>query len=72
MSKLLCDVKGCQMPAIADTLPTHGETEHHALRCRSCLLYDLRTDHFKDWKEAIQEETDYGTEPADNVDGGEQ
>jgi len=50
---LTCDVEGCDDPALAGVHPTHGETEHHALRCRDCLLYDLGREWFGEWREQI-------------------
>jgi len=63
MSALTCDVSDCENRAMASALPTHGETEHSALRCRDCLLYDLDRHHFAEWKRAILRETDYVGEP---------
>jgi len=48
-----CDVDGCRSPAISRVLPTHGRTDHYALRCRGCLLYDLKRDWFREWKGKI-------------------
>jgi len=51
--RLQCDVTDCQEPAIARVLPTHGETEHSALRCRDCLTYDHERGWFREWGEKI-------------------
>lgn len=64
MSIQTCDVSGCDQRAIASVLPTHGATEHHALRCRDCLLYDLDRNHFREWKQAIRDQTDYVVDPS--------
>jgi hypothetical protein len=69
MSTLTCDVSDCENRAIASALPTHGETEHSALRCRDCLLYDLNRHHFAEWKRAIQRDTDYLAGPEENENG---
>lgn len=50
---LTCDVEGCEDPALAAVHPTHGETEHHALRCRDCLIYDLEREWFGEWRQKI-------------------
>lgn len=49
-----CDVRGCDSPALAKVLPTHGKTDHHGFRCRDCLHYDLSRGWFEDWREAIE------------------
>lgn len=70
MSTLTCDVSDCENRAIASALPTHGETEHSALRCRDCLLYDLNRNHFAEWKQAIHRQTDYVGKSDENVNEG--
>jgi len=52
--KVECDVQGCENPALAKVLPTHGETDHHALRCRECLLYDIEREWFGEWRSKIE------------------
>lgn len=49
-----CAVNGCEDPAIAKVLPTHGQTDHSALRCRDCLLYDLEREWFGEWRHNIE------------------
>jgi len=56
--RLKCDVGGCKQPAIVSALPTHGATEHSALRCRDCLEYDLDRGWFKEWGEKIAARSD--------------
>lgn len=50
-----CDVKGCEEPALAKVQPTYGATDHIALRCRDCLLYDLEREWFGEWRSKIEE-----------------
>ena len=54
MNTTECDVEGCEKPAIANVLPTHGKTDHHAYRCRECLLYDLEREWFGEWQTKIE------------------
>jgi hypothetical protein len=53
--QLECAVTDCDSPAIARVFPTHGETEHSALRCRDCLEFDLRREWFRQWADAIRD-----------------
>lgn len=55
MSKIECGVNDCEKPALANVLPTHGETDDSAYRCRECLEYDLDRDWFSQWRGAIEE-----------------
>jgi len=49
----VCDVNGCDSPALVDVLPTYGQTDHHAYRCRDCLMYDLEREWFGEWRQKI-------------------
>lgn len=49
-----CDVNGCEEPALAKVLPTYGDTDHVAHRCRDCLLYDLEREWFGEWRSKIE------------------
>jgi len=51
--RLQCDVSDCEKPALAKVFPTHGQTDHSALRCRKCLQYDLDRHWFREWREKI-------------------
>jgi len=57
--ELHCAVKGCENPAIARVLPTHGTTEHDALRCRDCLVYDLNREWFEGWRRSIERDEEH-------------
>jgi len=75
---LTCDVKGCERSAIVRVLPTHGETEDSALRCRECLDFDLDRGWFEEWAEKIRardEQSDSAfwggrSHPDSRTDGG--
>lgn len=59
--RLKCDVNDCMNPALAKVFPTHGQTEHSALRCRKCLEYDLDRRWFREWgKKIAHRNTQYG------------
>ena len=57
---LVCDVSGCHQPALVRVFPTHGTTDDSALRCRECLLFDLRRDWFEEWASDIETESSGG------------
>lgn len=56
MVELECSVTDCDSPAIVRVFPTHGGTDHSALRCRDCLEYDLDRDWFRQWADAIDDQ----------------
>jgi len=51
---LQCAVVGCEKPAFVEVYPTNGETEHSALRCRSCLDEDTDREWFREWAHKIR------------------
>ena len=51
---LHCDVKDCTKPALCRVFPTHGATDHSALRCRDCFEYDADRGWFEEWAEKIE------------------
>ncbi|QZP37098.1 DUF6884 domain-containing protein [Halobaculum magnesiiphilum] len=51
---LTCDDKDCDEPAHVRVFPTHGETDHSALRCRDCYERDAERDWFDRWARQIQ------------------
>ena len=53
---IVCSVTDCSAPAIARVFPTHGETDHSALRCRDCLEFDLDRDWFRQWADEIDQQ----------------
>ena len=52
---LTCDVSDCDEPAHVRVFPTHGETDHSALRCRDCYEYDAGRDWFDRWASQIRD-----------------
>jgi hypothetical protein len=59
---LVCDVSGCHQPALVRVFPTNGETEHSALRCLDCFVFDHGRDWFDRWAADIEGDRSGGDE----------
>ncbi|QZX98742.1 DUF6884 domain-containing protein [Halobaculum rubrum] len=53
---LTCDDKDCEQPAHVRVFPTHGETDHSALRCRDCYERDAERDWFDRWASQVRDQ----------------